>query len=444
MKLAAPLSAVHAGLQLMSVVDVAILGRVGAAALGGSGLAAGAYMFLSIFGVGIVLALDPLIAQALGAGEHRRASGLLWQGGWLSLGVGVVLAAIGVAVAPMLVHAGVTAEVAREAGGYLAVRSLGLPAHLLLTTIRAWLQAAGRTRPLVVAMVVGNLLNAALAALFVFGGAELPAWAGPLRALPAMGAAGAALASVLVTIAQVALLVPSLGVAREDGSSRRPNAEELRLAVRIGLPIAAQMSTEVGIFALVGLLAGRLGDEPLAAHNVALTAASLSFTAALGVGAAASTRVGLFVGAGDQAGARRAGFSALGLGVAIMSCSALLFWLVPGAIVGLLSDEPGVAAAAIPLLAVAAVFQLSDGLQVVGAGVLRGAGDTRFTFLANVAGHWLLGLPIAAWLGLRGEGSVAGLWWGLCAGLTVVGIALAVRFERLSRRVIAPIRRGKA
>ncbi len=441
-KLAAPLAAVHAGMQLMSVVDVAVFGRVGAAALGGSGLAAGAYMFLSIFGVGIVLALDPLIAQALGAGEARRASGLLWQGAWLSLAVGVALGALGVGLSPLLAHAGVTPEVAREAGGYLAVRSLGLPAHLLLTSMRAWLQAAGRTRPLVVAMVLGNLLNGALAALFVFGGADLPAWAGPLRVVPPMGAAGAALASVLVTIAQVVLLAPSLGVPRSDGGSRRPNPPELRLAVRVGLPIGLQMSAEVGIFALVGLLAGRLGDQPLAAHNVALTAASLSFTAALGVGAAASTRVGLFVGAGDLAGARRAGFTALGLGMSVMTASALLFRLVPGPIARLLSDEPSVVAAAVPLLAVAAVFQLSDGLQAVGAGVLRGAGDTRFSFLANVAGHWAIGLPVAAWLGLRGEGSVAGLWWGLCAGLTVVGITLAWRFHRLSSRPIVPIALG--
>lgn len=159
---------------------------------------------------------------------------------------------------------------------------------------------------------------------------------------------------------------------------------------------------------------------------------------------AGSVRVGWAVGARDTPAARRAGLTAFAAGAAVMSISALLFWLFPRPLARALSDQDEVISAAVPLLAVCAVFQLSDGIQGVGAGVLRGAGDTRFAFIANLVGHYLIGLPVAVVLGLRLGQGVIGLWWGLCAGLTAVAVALFARFLRLSAREIAPLERHPA
>jgi MATE family multidrug resistance protein len=177
----------------------------------------------------------------------------------------------------------------------------------------------------------------------------------------------------------------------------------------------------------------------MAAHQIAIAWASLTFTVAVGVGNAGSVRVGWAVGAGDGAGVRRAGLAAFGVGAAVMALPALGFLLAPGALSRAMTDDPAVVAQAAPLLVVAAVFQLSDGIQGVGAGVLRGAGDTRFTFAANLVGHWLVGLPVALWLGPWRGGGVTGLWWGLCAGLTAVAVALLGRFAVVSSRPIAPL-----
>ena len=209
-------------------------------------------------------------------------------------------------------------------------------------------------------------------------------------------------------------------------------------AAQVGAPIALHMAAEVGLFALVGFLAGRLGRVSLGAHQIAIALASTSFTFAVGIGSAGAVRVGWAVGAHDTPAARRAGLVAFGTRAGVMALSALVFFLFPSQLARLMTSEPEVGRAAAALLAVAAVFQISDGIQAVGAGVLRGAGDTRFTFAANMVGHWLVGLPVAVVLGLAGRG-VLGLWWGLCAGLSVVAAALLVRFLRLSAQPIAPL-----
>lgn len=437
-KLAAPLAAASGGWALMGVVDTAVAGRAGPAVLGGTGLGNGLFFAVAVVGIGITMGLDPLVAQALGAGDRARAQRLLWQGVWLSLGVSAALA-VPVTLLPLALEpAGVDPEAAVQAGRFLHVRLLGLPAVLIFTAQRAYLQGFGRTRPLVLAAVLGNLANLPLAVLLVFGGAGLPEWAGPLRLLPPLGSAGSAAATTVVTVLEVALLAI---VTREPGAAveRGLDRPALRQALRVGLPIGLHMAAEVGIFALVGLLAGRLGAVPLGAHQLVLSVATLSFTLAIGIGNAASVRVGWAVGAGNTPAARRAGLTAFASGGGAMALAGLAFVLVPGPLARLFTDEPAVAREAASLFLVAAVFQISDGLQGSGAGVLRGAGDTRFTFGANMVGHWLVGLPVALLLGFGLSLGVRGLWWGLCAGLSVVAASLLWRFLRISRGTIRPL-----
>jgi MATE family multidrug resistance protein len=296
----------------------------------------------------------------------------------------------------------------------------------------------------VISVVAANVANLVLDLLLVFGGGALPAWTGPLRAVPPLGAAGAAIASTLVTCVQTGLLARATSRAPAPGPpARRPDARDLRRALTVGAPVGLHMGAEVGIFALVGFLAGRLGPAEIAAHQIAIAYASLSFCVALGIGNAGGVRVGWAVGARDRAAARRAGLVAIAAGAAFMSLSGLAFLLWPGALARLSTDDPAVLATATPLLVVAAVFQVSDGVQGVGAGVLRGAADTRFTFAANMVGHWAVGLPIALGLGIAAGLGVVGLWWGLCAGLSLVAAALLWRFLRISSREIAPAERGR-
>jgi MATE family multidrug resistance protein len=199
------------------------------------------------------------------------------------------------------------------------------------------------------------------------------------------------------------------------------------------------MGAEVGIFALVGVLAARISTLDLAAHQVVISIASFTFTVAVGIATAASVRVGRAVGARDPDATRAAGHAGFLGGLLVMGTSALVFALFPEPLGRIITNDGAVIAASLPLFAVAAFFQLSDGVQAVGAGVLRGAADTRFSFVANIFGHWFIGLPIALYLGFHKQMGIVGLWWGLCAGLTVVAVLLFVRFERLSRSGIEPV-----
>jgi MATE family multidrug resistance protein len=435
-----PLAAAQAGTNLMGLVDVAVLGRLGARELAGSGLGNAIFFACSVAGMGMVMGVDPLISQSIGAGNRVRARHVLWQGIWLGLIVAAVLTAVLLGATLALPYVGAEEELIDPATIYLLIRLTSLVPFLLYFVMRAYLQAQGITRPLLHSMIAANVFNLFADILLVFGGSGLPAWTGPLHAVPAMGVAGAALATVACTILQLVwVTVAAFRVKVEGHVDHRWNQPEIGRAFRVGLPLGLQMGAEVGIFALVGVLASRLGTLHLAAHQLTITIASFTFTVALGVAAAASVRVGRAIGARNASGTRIAGHAAFVAGAIVMGASALAFGLFPRAIARLVTDQESVIAAALPLMIVAAFFQLSDGIQAVGAGVLRGAGDTKWAFYANLFGHWCVGLPVALFLGFRAQLGIVGLWWGLCAGLTVVAVLLFLRFERLSRTAIAPM-----
>jgi MATE family multidrug resistance protein len=439
-RLAVPLALATAGQSLMSVVDAAVVGRAGAVQLAGVGLGTLLFFAISVAGMGTMMGLDPIVSQALGSGDGTRARHFLWQGAWLALLLGGLLA-VPLGFVPMLLGPlGIAPDVAAQASGHLLARIPSLPALLFFFAARSYLQGANAPRAVVLSAVVANVVNLLLDLLLVFGGEGLPPWAGALRAIPPLGAAGSGIATTVATWIQAAFVAWAAGRIPAAGAwARRPVAREMRLAVKVGAPVGLHMAAEVGVFALVGLLAGRLGAVPMAAHQVAIALASFSFNAAVGIGNAGSVRVGWAVGSRDTPAARRAGLVAFGTGAALMSTWGLAFLLVPGLFARLMSSDPAVVAATTPLLRVAGLFQISDGIQAVGAGVLRGAGDTRFTLWANLVGHWALGLPAALGLGLALGYGVTGLWWGLLVGLTAVAVALFLRFRRISSREIVPI-----
>jgi multidrug resistance protein, MATE family len=435
--LALPLVFVQLGNQLKGVVDTAVVGRLGATELAAVGLANIVFYAFFVIGEGTVLGVDPHVSQALGAGKPTRARAMLWQGIWLAI-AGAVFVLVLIALAPAIFAAfDVPPDVAAEATTYIRIRAIGVLPSLIFVALRCYLQARSRTGVLIWAMVGANVINLMGTLLLVHGGEALPAFLGPLRAIPAMGVAGSAIATVASTFIQLLIVVVvfrDLPVKGWERRMRRAIWSELRRALSVGVPVGLQMLAEVGVFALAGLLAGNIGAVPLAAHQVALTLASVTFTMCIGLANATSVRVGKNIGAGNREGARRAGLVSFASALGLMSVPLLLFTMAPRWVSSLMTDEADVIAATVSLLAVAAIFQLTDGLQAVGAGTLRGAGDTRFSFVANVCGHYLIGLPVAVVCAFAFDLGVIGLWWGLAAGLSAVGFALLGRFLVISRR----------
>lgn len=434
LRLATPLAAQQVGLVMMSLVDTAMLGRYHPDALAGAGIGNGLTFALTCLGLGVVLGLDPLIAQALGAKEAGRTPALLRDGIGVAVRVGAAITLALCAVPLVLELADVEPAVADEARVYVYARAIGTVPFLCQLAFRSFLQAHGTTTPLIVAVLVGNVVNAALDWILIFGA--------PRLGIPALGSIGAALATSAVVVGTVAYYARAAGaIERTLPAPAPPPPPASRDIVRIGTPIGLQLFAEVAAFALAGVLAGRLGATPAAAHQVALQLASVPFSVTIGIGAASAVRVGLAVGAGDHAAARRAGLTSLVLGAAVMATSAAVFVVAAEPLASLFTDRTEVILAAIPLVQIAAVFQLSDGAQAVAAGALRGAGDTRAAFVANVFGHYLLGLPVALVLAFAFDQGAPGLWWGLSAGLTGTAAALIARFVWLTARPIARAQR---
>jgi MATE family multidrug resistance protein len=441
-RLAVPIAIAQGGQAMMGLVDTLVVGRAGTEALAAVGLGNGLFFAVSGFGIGLMMGFDPLLSQAMGARNLARARALLWQGGWLALLAGLVLISVLMLTPALLPLAGIGPEQVAGAWDYVAWRAPSMPLMLAFLTMRSFLQSTAYTRPLVVATVAANVVNLFADILLVFGGAELPWYFGPLRAVPAMGVAGSALATSLCTVLQLGIVVaavramPAPGVER---ATRRPVWADLAQATRVGVPIGLHIAAEIGVFALAGVLAGGLGPASVGAHQIAISFASLTFTVAMGIGNAGSVRVGWAVGAHNTPQARLSGFMAFAGGAGFMALGALVFALFPKALAELAGAPADVVPLVVPLLMVSAVFQVFDGVQGVGAGVLRGAGDTRFTFVANMVGHYAIGLPLTLLLGFKLGLGVVGIWWGLCAGLIAVAVALLWRFHRLSSGTLRPL-----
>ncbi|MCA9634326.1 MAG: MATE family efflux transporter [Myxococcales bacterium] len=421
---------------LLGAVDTAVVGRLGAVELGAAGLGNSLFFCVSILGMGAMMGLDPLVSQAHGAKEYAQARRTLWQGVWLAA-AGTIPLGIGVlALAAQLDHLGIDAVAASHTQAYLGARLWGLLPFLLFAALRSYLQSVGRATPMLFAAFVANVINLPVSWLLVFGDAGLARLGLPGLGIPALGVAGAGYTSAFCTLLQLLVLiravrgvsVPQVG----DERFRRPDPALMRRALRLGLPIGFTLLAEVGIFALTNVAMGNLGQTALAAHQVAITLASATFMIPLGIGAAASVRVGQAIGARDELGVRRAGLCALCAGVGFMSLGALAFLTLPAPLSRIITDQTEVVAAAVPLLLVAAVFQIFDGAQAVLAGALRGAGDTTLPLVLNLAGYYLVGTPVGLGLAFWGGYGAVGLWWGLSSGLTCVALSLGWRFMRLT------------
>ena len=429
-RLALPVVVVQVGLMFMGVVDALMVGRVSAGALAAAALGNLYFYGVSIFGVGLLMALDPIVAQAVGARDEPAIARGVQRAVVVALGLSVVTTALLWFAEPVLARLGQPAHIVPVAASYArAVAPAMLPFYLFVV-LRQTLQAKHRLKAIVAVVVLANIANAGLNWVFIFGH----------FGVPALGVVGAGIATAIGRFLMPPLLlafawrdiVPHLHPWRPDVLRWLP----LRRTVALGIPIGLQMELEYGGFAVAGLMTGWMGTAQLAGHQVALNLASLAFMVPMGVSSAAAVLVGNAIGRADTAEARRAAWAAVTCGVAFMSASALVMLSFPGLLARVYSSDAGVIAVAAALLPIAGVFQVFDGLQVVSIGILRGAGDTRTPMIVNLLGYWALGLPVSWLLGLRLQMGPQGVWWGLTVGLATVALILVLRVRaKLSSHV---------
>jgi len=426
--LASPIVLVQVGLMLMGVVDTVMVGHVSPIALASVALG-NLYSFgLIIFGLGVLLALDPVISQALGANDHAGVERGLQRGMVLALALSIPTSLLYLAVEPVLTFVRQPAELIPLAAAYVYRVLPAILPFFVFVVLRQSLQAHRRTRPIVITIVVANLLNAVLNYVWIFG----------KIGFPALGVIGSAWAT-LVSRWFMALFLLAIG-----WSHLRPYLSELAprvLAWRpilrmllIGAPIGGQMVLEWGAFATIALLMGWLGVVEVAAHQIALNLASLTFMVPVGVSSAASVIVGHAVGRGAPDAVRRASGSALLIVIGFMSLSAIAFIGVPAFFAGLYTDNAEVIALVVLLLPIAGVFQVFDGVQAVALGLLRGLGDTRIPIISSVVGFWCLGIPASLFLAFGFDLGAVGLWWGFVVGLGIVAVFLILRVKYREER----------
>ena len=434
-RLAAPLVAAQLAQISMSFIDVVMVGRLGPEAMAAAVLGHTVFFTGMLLGIGFVVAVSPLVSQAYGAGQPEEAARATRQGLWLALFASVPLFFLMRNAEPLLLLARQDPQTSALAAGYLGALAWGILPDLGFGALRGFMEGIGKPRPILLIAIGAAVLNVAANYVLMFG----------KLGFPALGVVGTGYASALVFWAMfgVMALVVRGGrpykAYRVFRGLRRPDPSALRELARVGWPIGVGLGIESGMFTAATLLVGTLSVSALAAHQVALNAASVSFMVPLGIAFAATSRVGQAVGRVDPEGVRRAGQAALVLGVGSMLVGAMLFWLVPGAIVAvyLEADAPGAAevgAQAVALLGIAAVFQLVDGAQAVYGGALRGLKDTKTPMLIGLVAYWGIGLTTAVVLSRSGWGA-AGVWWGLVLGLAAAAVLLRWRFNAQLRRV---------
>jgi MATE family multidrug resistance protein len=431
--LALPVAAVQVGMMAMGVVDTVMVGHYAARDLAAVALGNLYFFTAAVFPMGVLMALDPVVSQAVGAGDHPAVGRALQRGALLAMVLGIPGALALVPGEPILRLLNQPPEVVPVASGYALVAIPGLFPFLAFIVFRQTLQAMGRVAPIVVTILLANLVNFFLNWVLIFG-----RWG-----FPELGAVGSGWASSfsrwLMFLGLVGLSWPLL---RDYLRPIRPEVFQLRpllRMLRLGTPIGIQFGLEYGAFGTTGILMGWLGTVAMAGHQVALNLASLTFMVPLGISQATAVLVGQGVGREAPGSARRAAGAGLLLGAAFMAATAVVFLSFPGFLAHLYSNDPAVLALAAVLIPLAGVFQVFDGLQVVASGVLRGVGDTRPPMLLNLLGFWCIGMPVGLWLGFGTPLGPRGLWWGLVLGLASVAILLLLRVRARMARALSRV-----
>ncbi len=423
LRLAWPVVLAQVGIMLMGVVDTAMVGRVSTSAVAAVALGHIYWVNVTIFGVGILMVLDPVVSQATGAQDHDAVARGVQRGILMALVLSVPTALLLIPGELVFGFLKQPADVTPIAATFSRISIAGVVPYYLFFAMRQSLQAMAKVMPVVVAIVVSNFVNFALDYTLIYGH----------FGFPALGTQGSAIATALSRWLMFGLLL-WLGWKQLHGAIVPWRPESSRVApmlrmLKIGVPVGLQNWLEIAVFSGGAVALGWFGAVPLAAHEIAINLAALTFMFPLGVSAAAAAMVGRAIGREDLSAAKRDAVAALAVGTGFMTIAAILFLTIPRALAMLFVHDPATVATAASLIWIGGLFQLFDGAQAVATGVLRGTGDTRVPMLLHFAAFWGIGIPIclalAFWVGLGPQG----VWWGY-----VIALAAAATFQLLRVR----------
>lgn len=442
-KLALPLSLAQVAQNTTALVDTLMVGRLGDDALAGIAIGATMFQFTHLVVAGVIHSVSPIVSQATGAREFDKIGRAVRQGFLISAVCSIPCFLVYWNAAPILRWMGQDEHVVEMSSSYLRAISFGILPALLTFPLRGLLEGVSETRPILVICLVGVGLNVFLNDVFMFG----------KFGFPALGLVGTGIASSIVYALVFLMMAGHVwkwhsqhNVFSKFLSPDLPMINEL---LRVGVPIAMTIFFEFSMFAICAFAMGAVGAKQLAAHQIAMQTASMTFMIALGVGLATSVRVGRFAGKRDMAGAKIAGQVGMLVSSGAMFLMAILFWTVPETIISFYLDtavpeNQTVLKYAVSFLAVAAWFQVADGLQVAASNSLRGLKETKAAMKWTLFAYWLIGIPVGAALGFKLErlggwglswGGV-GLWYGLTIGLAAAALFLAVRFHWEFRKAV--------
>lgn len=430
--LAIPVVLSELGWMTMTIVDLVMVGRLGPDSIAAVGLGNAIYYAPSLFGIGLLLGLDTVVSQSAGARRYDDCHGWLAQGMYIGAGFTPLLMVLMLGAERVFTGHGVDPTVGSLTRSYVTLLNWGTFPLLVYGAFRRYLQGVSRVRPIAFALISANLVNLAGNWILIYGH----------FGMPAMGVRGSALSTCAARVYMAAVLVYAAWAhesKRGHGLFARwpaPDWKRIGTLMQLGLPAASQVVLEVAAFGAATVMASHLTPAALATHEIVLSCASYTYMVPLGISAAAAVAVGHAIGAGNPARARRAGGMAIALGAGFMAMMAILLIALPHPIIGIWTHDAQVMTLGAHILAIVAGFQIFDGTQSVSTGALRGLGETRFPMLINLAGYWLLGLPLGALLCFTFGWGLTGLWAGLTVALITIALLLCTRWLRESRRVL--------
>jgi len=428
-KLALPISIGQLGHIMMGVVDSLMVGRLGASSLAAASLVNGIFFLIIVMGIGMSMAITPLIAIASGAGRKEEYGEIFNTGLWVNLAFAFILIIITYGVTFLLPYLNQPADVAHLAVSYLHILTISIAPFLFFQVLRQYLDGLSLVKPSMYIAVIANIFHLFFNWVLIYGNLGFPAMglngAGVATTCSRFFMAGAILIYLykinknkeLTPIVSIRKYIPSLAVK----------------IIKIGLPTGFQYSMEIAAFTFSAIMIGWFGSVSLASHQIAINLASITYMTILGISSAGTIRVGFFMGAKEPVNLRRAGFTAIGLAGAIMSCSAICFIIFNKFLPALYISDPEVINLTSKLLLIAAVFQLADGLQATSVGVLRGMTDVRIPLIITFSSYWIIAVPAGYLLGVVLNMGAVGIWSGLCLGLFLVAISCLIRFSLKSR-----------
>lgn len=429
--LAYPVMLSMLGQVMTGVADSIMVGWLGATPLAAVSLGHAVFMLLMTFGIGVTYAITPLVAEADGNHSDAKIIDLLRHGFVINMITGVLLVALVFGGQGVMYHIGQPEDVVTLAIPYLDIVTISLLPTMLFQTFRQFAEGLSRTRMAMIIVVGSNLLNILLNYLLIYG----------KFGFPELGLNGAAWATL---ISRVVMGLWMAGYVYYHSSYRKYRSgfaignysrEMISKMLHIGIPSGIQFIFEVSAFGFSAIMMGWLGTTALAAHQIAINLATISYMTTSGLGAAATIRIGNFLGKKEIQTMRDIAFSLLGMATVIMIGWGILFIVGKNFLPTLYIDDAEVIAAASTLLVIAGFFQLSDGLQVVCVGALRGLQDVKIPSLLILVSYWVIGLPLGYWLAFHVGIGASGIWYGLLIGLSLTAAAMIVRFHRLSRKL---------